>query len=80
MGNLNEASETLSITLVEVQEIVEETASPSRTSRAGLYEPTNFLIEARGLEQLARITTEVERDPARFFFGDRQQGYEATQP
>ncbi len=82
MGTLNEASETLSITLAEVQEIVEENRQPIKDfSGSGLYELTNFLIEARGLvKQLARITTEVERDPARFFFGDRQQGYEATQP
>jgi hypothetical protein len=26
---------------------------------------------------LNRVTTEVQRDPARFIFGDQQQGYEA---
>ena len=82
MGTLNDASETLSITLAEVREIVEENRQPIKDfSGSGLYELTNFLIEARGLvKQLARITTEVERDPARFFFGDRQQGYETQQP
>jgi hypothetical protein len=28
---------------------------------------------------LNRVTTEVQRDPARFIFGDQQQGYEAEQ-
>jgi hypothetical protein len=26
---------------------------------------------------LTRISTQFERDPARFLFGDRQKGYEA---
>ena len=28
---------------------------------------------------LNRVTTEVERDPARFLFGNQQQGYEPAQ-
>ncbi len=44
----------------------------------GLYEVSNVMIEARELiSVLQRITTEVQRDPARFIFGDQQQGYEA---
>ncbi len=27
-------------------------------------------------QELNRVTTEVERDPARFLFGNQQQGYE----
>jgi hypothetical protein len=39
------------------------------------------ITEARGLlVGLNRVTTEVERDPARFLFGNQQQGYEAGQP
>lgn len=44
----------------------------------GLYEVSNVMIEARELiSVLQRITTEVQRDPARFIFGDQQQGYDA---
>ena len=44
----------------------------------GLYELSNVLVEARELiSVLQRITTEVQRDPARFIFGDQQQGYDA---
>lgn len=43
----------------------------------GLYELTSFLTEARALiDGLDRVTTQVERDPARFLFGNQQQGYE----
>ena len=28
---------------------------------------------------LNRVTSQVERDPARFLFGNQQQGYEANQ-
>jgi phospholipid/cholesterol/gamma-HCH transport system substrate-binding protein len=46
----------------------------------GLYEATQMLTEIRLLvAQLHRVTAQFERDPARFLFGDRQQGFE-TQP
>ena len=45
----------------------------------GLYELITLLTEARSLVSgLSRVTTEVERDPARFLFGDQQQGYETN--
>jgi phospholipid/cholesterol/gamma-HCH transport system substrate-binding protein len=47
-------------------------------SANGLYELSQFVTEARVLvANLARLTQEIERDPARFFFGDTQRGYEA---
>jgi phospholipid/cholesterol/gamma-HCH transport system substrate-binding protein len=46
----------------------------------GLYEATQMLTEIRLLvAQLKRIAAQFERDPARFLFGDRQEGFE-TQP
>jgi phospholipid/cholesterol/gamma-HCH transport system substrate-binding protein len=46
----------------------------------GLYELSTLISEARGfLVGLNRVTTEVQRDPARFLFGNQQQGYEANQ-
>ncbi len=45
----------------------------------GLYELSAMLVEARVLiDSLNRISTEVERDPARFIFGDPQTGYETS--
>lgn len=41
----------------------------------GLYELTRFLTEARDLvAALQRLTEQIERDPARFLFGDQQRG------
>ena len=46
----------------------------------GLYEATQMLTEIRLLvAQLKRVSAQFERDPARFLFGDRQEGFE-TQP
>lgn len=56
-----------------------ESREPLRDfSAQGLYEFTQFLIEARQLVSgLNRLTNQLERDPARFLFGDTQKGYEA---
>lgn len=44
-------------------------------SQTGLYELTRFLTEARSLvAALQRMTERMERDPARFLFGDSQRG------
>ena len=46
-------------------------------SSTGLYEFTQLMIEARVLvESLTRVSQQLERDPARFLFGDRQKGFE----
>jgi hypothetical protein len=66
----------------EIQDMVAETRPPLRDfASGGLYELNTLLIEARALlAGLNRVTSEVERDPARFLFGDQQSGYEAGQP
>ena len=44
----------------------------------GLYELTQMITEVRLLAQnMNRISIQIERDPARFFFGDRQKGFNA---
>lgn len=44
----------------------------------GLYEMTQLMTEFRLLvASLTRVSAQIERDPARFLFGDRQKGYEA---
>ena len=65
----------------EFQDLAAENRAPLRDfTQNGLYELTTLLTEARGLLiGLNRVTTEVERDPARFLFGNQQQGYEAQQ-
>ena len=65
----------------QIQGMVAENREPLRDFTAtGLYELANLLTEARELiTGLNRVTTEVERDPARFLFGDPQEGYEGKQ-
>ncbi len=47
-------------------------------SQNGLYEITGLAQDAqRMVDQIARVMDELERDPARFLFGDRMQGIEA---
>jgi phospholipid/cholesterol/gamma-HCH transport system substrate-binding protein len=62
----------------EVRDLVAENRAPlSAFAENGLQEFTTLLTEARDLlVNLNRVTTEVERDPARFLFGNQQQGYE----
>ena len=65
----------------EFQQLAAENRKPLREfTNNGLYELTTLLTEARSLiVGLNRVTTEVERDPARFLFGNQQQGYETPQ-
>jgi len=60
--------------------VVAENREPLRDfTSGGLYELANVLAEMRQLiVRLNRVTTQVERDPARFLFGDPQEGYEAN--
>lgn len=62
----------------EIQALTEENRDPLLQFSTGtLVEFTTFLSEARELiVGLNRVTTEVQRDPARFLFGNQQQGYE----
>ena len=44
----------------------------------GAYELTQLFSELRFLvTALSRVTEQIERDPARFLFGDRGSGFEA---
>lgn len=62
----------------ELSKLVEENRVPIRDfSTNGLYELSQFIAEARVLvASLSRLTNQIERDPARFFFGDTQKGFE----
>lgn len=71
-GHLNGATTQLEAMIAENREPIRD------FTNTGLYELSNLLTEARELiVVLNRVTTEVQRDPARFIFGDQQQGYEA---
>ena len=70
-GNFSAMSTELTAMVAENREGVRDFTS------TGLSELTILLIEMRELAvALNRVTTEIERDPARFFFGNQQEGYE----
>ncbi|WP_193367004.1 MlaD family protein [Pelagibius marinus] len=81
IASLQVTAKNLSGATSELEAMIAENREPIRDfSNTGLYELTNLLTEARDLiVVLNRVTTEVQRDPARFIFGDQQQGYEAQQ-
>ena len=61
-----------------LDKMIAENREPLRDfSRRGLYELSQFIAESRLLvADLTRLTVQIERDPARFFFGDAQKGFE----
>ena len=63
----------------EMENLVSENRGPIQDfSSGGLYELSQFIAEARVLvAALSRLSAQIERDPARFFFGDTQKGFEA---
>ena len=65
----------------DVQGMVGENRGPLRDfTSSGLYEVSLFVNELRQLVAgLSRVTTDIRRDPARFIFGNQQDGYEARQ-
>lgn len=78
IDDLRKSAITMTRFSEELEALVAENREPLRDfTGEGLYELTNFLSEARALiDGLNRVTTQVERDPARFIFGNQQQGYE----
>ncbi len=75
------AASSISSLSQQVNAMVAENREPLRDFTAtGLYELAGLLNQMKTLvTRLNSVTTEVERDPARFLFGDSQDGYE-TQP
>jgi len=58
--------------------MVAESRPPLRDfASSGLYEASQLISDLRLLvASLARVSEQIERDPARFLFGDRLRGYE----
>jgi phospholipid/cholesterol/gamma-HCH transport system substrate-binding protein len=84
-GRSEEAATALSQTAKDISRMASELgnlAADNRTAvhdfgQSGLYELSQFLSDARVLvNTLNRLAEEMERDPARFLFGDQQKGVE----
>ena len=76
---VRDSAEALAITSVKLNAMVDENrAALVDFSSEGLYELSQFLVEARALvDSLTRVSNRFESDPARFLFGDAQAGFEA---
>jgi phospholipid/cholesterol/gamma-HCH transport system substrate-binding protein len=63
----------------EMERLVNENRGSVRDfTQSGLFEMSQFFIEARSLvASLQRVASQIERDPARFLFGDQTRGVEA---
>ncbi len=78
IADIRQAVQSFDQMAEEIRALAAENREPLLQFSTGtLIELTTFLAEARGLiTGLNRVTTEVQRDPARFLFGNQQQGYE----
>ena len=76
---VRESAQALALTSVKLNRLVDENRSALLDfSSEGLYELSQFLVEARALvDSLTRVANRFESDPARFLFGDAQAGFEA---
>ncbi len=79
LKNLDNTAVSMDQAATQLEGLIAENRTPINDfTTTGLYEFSNVMIEARELiSVLQRITTEMQRDPARFIFGDQQQGYDA---
>lgn len=77
--SLSETSGRIGGTAAELEELVREARPGMRDfTSSGLYELTQFLVEARVLVgNLDRVVRQLDRDPGQFLFGDREGQVEA---
>lgn len=78
LGSVKQAVASLAVAADGFAKLLTENSdSLTDFSQTGLYEFSQLMAEARVLvSSLSRLVGEVERDPARFLFGDKQQGVE----
>lgn len=78
LGSVKQAVASLAVAADGFANLLTENSdSLTNFSQTGLYEFSQLMAEARVLvSSLSRLVEQVERDPARFLFGDKQQGVE----
>lgn len=77
--DLRAAAQNIGVAAKEAAELINQNQdSVNEFTNTGLYEFTQLLSETRILVQaLTRISNELERDPARFLFGNQNEGFQA---
>ena len=78
LGSVKQAVASLAVAADGFAKLLTENSdSLTNFSQTGLYEVSQLMAEARVLvSALSRLVEQIERDPARFLFGDKQQGVE----
>ncbi len=78
LEEFRKAAKSMAETSDSIRDVIGENRRPLKDFSAnGLYELSQFLTEARALvANFNALIQQIERDPARFFFGDTQKGYE----
>jgi phospholipid/cholesterol/gamma-HCH transport system substrate-binding protein len=78
-GDLRHAAQSITRLSDELDTVVAENRRPIKDfTSQGMYELTQFIIDARTMvESITRLAEKIEADPARFFFGNQQQGVQA---
>lgn len=79
MAALQRTADQFAEVAAQFDQLIAENRGPIHDfSTTGLYEMTQLMTEFRLLvASLTRVSAQIERDPARFLFGDRQKGFEA---
>ncbi len=77
MDDIRSTAKSLEKTADLMEKLVAENRGPIRDfTTGGLYEISQFVSETRTLvNNLTRLSAQMERSPARFFFGDTQKGF-----
>lgn len=78
LAALRQTADRISAVAAQFDAVIAENRQPIHDfSTIGLYEMTQLMTEMRLLvASLSRVSAQIERDPARFLFGDRQRGFE----
>ncbi|MCR9073376.1 MAG: MlaD family protein [Alphaproteobacteria bacterium] len=80
-GSMGRASDNIAATAAQLEGMLAEARPGMKDfSNTGLYELTQFLVEARVLvSNIDRVLRQIDRDPSQFLFGDRDGQVEAQQ-
>jgi phospholipid/cholesterol/gamma-HCH transport system substrate-binding protein len=75
--SFNEMSAAFKATANQFSSLISDNREPiHQFTGSALYEATDLIAQLRELAgSMARISQEIERDPARFFLSDRNKGY-----
>ncbi|MBL8699220.1 MAG: MCE family protein [Alphaproteobacteria bacterium] len=78
MNDLRQTAQNFAKMATQLEALARETRVPVRNfADQGLYEVSQFVVEARQLvANMQRLMLQLERDPARFLFGDQTKGFE----